>query len=352
MMAHDPWIHAGKTGTVTLRCELCLSRQLLTAKAKRDDHDPIEADFHGGPEAWWMKDGKLLTRSTSRVRQMVHGQNHFLLRIKNLRDSDFGTYTCGHNASADFNGGIQTTTQPGQGLVAVTDSIEVSGVPYPAKFDLPTLWSDSIFKLTWRVNCSTPIINYQLEFREVPHGEWVTLNVPGDFGRSFRSRYYNRFAPSQIKVEEHVGTYTLKGLTSGTSYEARVRSRNEYGLSGQSTVISFHTFEIKEKKSKVYEPPRIAIEPDADDLESKPSNVIQATFGPPYNRQVEVRDRQAGNDARSQANSQPLATSTKEKEYAASFSSSSRMSSMVNFSLHSFKVTSVFGLLAMILLWR
>ncbi len=45
--------------------------------------------------------------------------------------------------------------------------LSFTGVPYPARFDLPTLWSESTFKLSWRVNCSTPIINYQLEFREV-----------------------------------------------------------------------------------------------------------------------------------------------------------------------------------------
>ena len=99
-------------------------------------------------------------------------------------------------------------------------------MPYPAKFDLPTLFSDSLFKLTWRVNCSTPIINYQLEFRELPLGDWVALNVPGDFGSDPGSRRSPYEAMRARKygnpVEEHGGAYTLKGLASGTSYEVQI----------------------------------------------------------------------------------------------------------------------------------
>ena len=36
-----------------------------------------------------------------------------------------------------------------------------------------------MYDLWWRVNCSTPLISYELEFREMPHGNWLSLNVPG-----------------------------------------------------------------------------------------------------------------------------------------------------------------------------
>jgi hypothetical protein len=44
----------------------------------------------------------------------------------------------------------------------------VTGVPYPAVFDLPNTWSETTFALSWKVNCSTtaPVISYRLEFRE------------------------------------------------------------------------------------------------------------------------------------------------------------------------------------------
>ncbi len=152
------------------------------------------------------------------------------------------------------------------------------GVPYPARFDLPTLWSESYFKLSWRVNCSTPIINYQarqnkflggklfraiykyillqLEFREVPHGDWVEINVPADdydpSSSSSNSGMGGRypFAAASVSssgpmnmglggfsvrgrskggrgkggdddptLKMHEQSYTLRGLAIGTSYE-------------------------------------------------------------------------------------------------------------------------------------
>ena len=97
------------------------------------------------------------------------------------------------------------------------------GVPYPAKFDLPTLWSDSTFELSWRVNCSTPIINYLLEFRELPRGKWVSLNVPGDAGESSSSRMFGS-SSSSSEMEVHKQTYTLRGLKKDTSYAVRKMS--------------------------------------------------------------------------------------------------------------------------------
>ena len=57
----------------------------------------------------------------------------------------------------------------------------LAGAPYPALFDAPAVTADGVYDLSWRVNCSTPLISYELEFRELPHGNWVSLNVPGRF---------------------------------------------------------------------------------------------------------------------------------------------------------------------------
>ena len=34
--------------------------------------------------------------------------------------------------------------------------------------------------LSWRVNSSynAPVINYQLEFQELPKGQWIVVNIP------------------------------------------------------------------------------------------------------------------------------------------------------------------------------
>ena len=106
----------------------------------------------------------------------------------------------------------------------------ILGVPYPAKFDLPTDWTDTTFKLSWRVNCSiyAPIINYQLEFQEIPHGRWVVINIPAkiDFDslRRHRKHRNKRKKGSGNDVVEFKHTYTIKGLTKGSSYKVSKNS--------------------------------------------------------------------------------------------------------------------------------
>ena len=55
----------------------------------------------------------------------------------------------------------------------------IIGVPYAAKFEPYTL-TETTVNLSWKVNASdnAPVINYQLEFQEIPHGQWITVNVP------------------------------------------------------------------------------------------------------------------------------------------------------------------------------
>ena len=105
--------------------------------------------------------------------------------------------------------------------------ISLLGVPYPAKFDLPTEWTDTTFKLSWRVNCSihAPIINYQLEFKELPHGQWVVMNIPAKFDNELllqHRRHKNRRKKSKkhlSDIYEFKQSYTIKGLTKDSSYK-------------------------------------------------------------------------------------------------------------------------------------
>ena len=121
-----------------------------------------------------------------------------------------------------------------------------TGVPYPAKFELPTTWSDTSYTLSWGVNCSinAPIINYQLSFKELPHGPWRSINIPGIWfhekkkkSSNFLKRnsiklfmfsaemrevknnawYDNRYKRS--KLVEFKQSYTIRGLTHGSRYK-------------------------------------------------------------------------------------------------------------------------------------
>ena len=60
-------------------------------------------------------------------------------------------------------------------------TIIITGVPDAAEFDPYTL-TDTSANLSWRVNTSfnAPVINYQLEFKEIPHGQWIIINIPAN----------------------------------------------------------------------------------------------------------------------------------------------------------------------------
>jgi hypothetical protein len=105
---------------------------------------------------------------------------------------------------------------------------KISGVPYPAEFDLPTSWSDTTFKLSWRVNCSrnAPIINYKLEFRELPYGDWVVINIPAESTIVEESNNNKNHHQKRRKhgrrggsIVEYIQSYTIRGLTKGSRYQ-------------------------------------------------------------------------------------------------------------------------------------
>ena len=82
-----------------------------------------------------------------------------------------------------------------------------TGVPYPAKFELPTTWSDTSYTLSWGVNCSinAPIINYQLSFKELPHGPWRSINIPGDFHEKKFQCLFKKFLNTIIYYSSNEG---------------------------------------------------------------------------------------------------------------------------------------------------
>ena len=86
-------------------------------------------------------------------------------------------------------------------------------MPYPAKFDRPVNHSQTTFYLSWRVNSSfnAPIINYHLEFKELPHGQWISVNIPANS--------CDRQVNSPFQMVEFNQSYTLKGLEKGANYQ-------------------------------------------------------------------------------------------------------------------------------------
>ena len=91
-------------------------------------------------------------------------------------------------------------------------------MPNQARFDSLKSASATTLEISWRVNCSVnaPIINYRLEFQEIPHGQWLSINVPAQLSLD---ENWNRYK-NDIEYQQ---SYTLKGLTHGAKYRVRLR---------------------------------------------------------------------------------------------------------------------------------
>lgn len=92
--------------------------------------------------------------------QYIVYSKHFLI-IKNMRESDFGTYLC----RAENIIGTNST------------SLEVTGRPQKPLFKRSPLVSTYMtHNLIWQTESLSPIYEYKLQFRQVPSGDVTMLN--------------------------------------------------------------------------------------------------------------------------------------------------------------------------------
>ena len=97
------------------------------------------------------------------------------------------------------------------------------------------------------MNCSiyAPIINYQLEFKEIPHGRWVVINIPAkiDYDSLRRhGKHRNKRKREKSDVVEFKHTYTIKGLTKGSSYKVSLTFKRRLKI---ISMCSFKLFRLK-----------------------------------------------------------------------------------------------------------
>ncbi|CAH2229717.1 jg27929 [Pararge aegeria aegeria] len=158
---------------------------------------------------------------------MVRDNVHQLI-FRNVRKSDLGNYT------------FRAENKLGMADVA----FKLTGVPNVASFKVDPVLNKATstsFTLIWEVDSYSTIIEYHLWLRpyygristpepdafttEPPANLWSKIVVPGD--------------SSDGPI--HSATYTVRGLTPSTVYEAIVTSRNWFGWSKPSAVLHFAT---------------------------------------------------------------------------------------------------------------
>ena len=118
--------------------------------------------------------------------------------------------------------GNYTCALPGSQSLIVVDKL-----PPPPIINLnPPIGSTNLTsqKVMWKASSQVSVIQLLLDFRETTaQREWVSLVIP-----------YT--APHQH--------YTIRGLSPGTRYQVRLRSRTRLGISSFSTTFNFTTLSL------------------------------------------------------------------------------------------------------------
>lgn len=199
-------------------------------------------------------------------RQMRTFGNKHELTLKNVRETDFGNYSCMADNSLGRERG----------------SIEVSGRPHASKIVSNSLGSfKDQYNLTWTVNSFLPIEEYRILYRVNTVSVYKLcifdgLSLSTVFGDVFQAHFVNdayQFASSaksgrvsksyskqpiewtniipQIENPHptsqfanrftYTGNFVFYGLDASTEYEVIIQSRNKEGWSDASDIFRFST---------------------------------------------------------------------------------------------------------------
>jgi len=166
----------------------------------------------------WFKDNIPIVQS-SRVHGMHNHnkkQDEFNLRIRSMSAMDLGNYTC--SLAMD-----NALSSPVDSVTMLVDKLP----PPPEFYSKKDRVNATSQLLSWTGSSQMPIIHFLMEFRLRPLAglgeDWVSLVIP-----------YN--------AQTNVQSYLLRGLTPGTSYEARVRTKTRHGVSHYSDTWQFSTW--------------------------------------------------------------------------------------------------------------
>jgi len=182
------------------------TEQVLTCRICKYSADSVRVS--------WLRDGAPISQSGRVHYSHSHGEE-FSLRLRTVSASDLGNYTCSLSLVAGA-----------RHLDSATIILDKRPPP-PLFVGLKDGVNRTSQLLTWTGESRMPIIHFLLEFRLRPltgAGEdWVSLVIPYD---------------SRATVQ----SYLLRGLTTATSYQARIRTKTRHGKSFYSPTWQFTTW--------------------------------------------------------------------------------------------------------------
>jgi len=190
-------------------------------------------------QVFWSLAGVRLVQSSRLHSYQKHPEKH-ILRVRQATSKDMGNYTC--------------AVENMEGKVTDYKTIIVDKAPQPPSFvPEPDRVNSSSQLLTWTGKSGLPIIQYLLEFRLSPMSgvgeDWVSLVIP---------------------YQASPQSYLMRGLSPGTTYQARIRTKTRNGISHFSTLLKFTTYTPWTTIPTTTRPNTIFSLPQtADDLHSK-----------------------------------------------------------------------------------
>lgn len=240
--------------------------------------DGIEAEVscnvHAEPraEVKWYKDTMLLDPTNNRHME-TFGNRHVLI-LRNVRETDFGNYSC----TADNSLGRQ------RGF------IDVSGRPHSAKIISPHLsYFKDQYNLTWTVDSFLQIEEYRILYREFKANYGQTRST-GVYGEPSEHQHHYRQSPESDwtniipTISDHkpsssyknsftyTGNFVFYGLKPSTEYEVIIQSRNKEGWADPNDIFKFTT------RSRDYNPMELASHDQQGYFSSAPSRFSQHLY--------------------------------------------------------------------------
>jgi len=166
---------------------------------------------HSKVQVSWSLAGRKLQQS-SRVHTYQKHPDMYILMVRQATPRDMGNYSC---EVEDMDGNVMDS-----------EIISVEQLPPPPTFPpQQDRINSSSQLLTWSGGSVLPIIQYLLEFRLSPVSgvgeDWVNLVIP---------------------YQTSPQSYLLRGLSAGTRYQARVRTKTRNGISYYSNILEFTTY--------------------------------------------------------------------------------------------------------------
>ncbi|KAF7286052.1 hypothetical protein GWI33_008354 [Rhynchophorus ferrugineus] len=180
---------------------------LVNSEHKNSAEFVCLTDAYPEATAEWKKDGQVLYHNESKIKvthENAYSKN--VLIVRDLTESDFGTYSCVAKNS----------------LGSDTKNITLVRIPVVKTFDKTSSDTTKDVVLQWKVASKQPISVHELQYRKKGENTWKTITPAVNAG------------DNDVYLIKH----TLKNLEPGI-YETRARSKNVHGWSDFSEIMPF-----------------------------------------------------------------------------------------------------------------